>query len=118
MSENLDLVRSICAPWERGDFSTTAWADPRIEWAFPDGFSPESSTGQTGLGERFRGWLAAWDGVRFEATEFRELDHEHVLVLGRYYGRGKTSGFELGQVRSQVAAVFHLRVGKVTRLVL
>jgi ketosteroid isomerase-like protein len=40
-----------------------------------------------------------------------------VLVLTDNTGRGKTSGFEVGEIRTKGANVFHIRNGKVTRLV-
>jgi hypothetical protein len=40
-STNVDLVRSICTRWGRGDFGSTAWADPDIEFG---GSSPTRTT--------------------------------------------------------------------------
>jgi hypothetical protein len=34
-SANLDLVRSIFAAWERGDFGSVEWAHPVIEATHP-----------------------------------------------------------------------------------
>jgi ketosteroid isomerase-like protein len=116
-SANLDLARSIYAAWERGDFSSTEWAHPEIEYVIADGPAPASSTGLAGMAEDFRGFLSVWSDVRIEAQEYHELDDERVLVLARFTGRGKASGLELAQMRTNGATLFHVHGGKVTRLI-
>jgi ketosteroid isomerase-like protein len=117
MSENLDLVRSIYADWERGDFSGASWADPDIEFVFADGPPAGRWTGLEGMAHANRNWLNAWASVRQEATEYREVDDERVLVLHRFVARGKSSGVDLEHVRGDAAGLFHVRDGKVFRLV-
>jgi ketosteroid isomerase-like protein len=116
-SANLALVRSIYANWERGDYSSTDWADPDIEWVMADGPNPGTWIGLAGMAEGWRGWVSAWEEFRVGAEEFLELDKERILVLTYGSGRGKTSGVELGHVRSKGAALFRIRDGKVARLV-
>jgi ketosteroid isomerase-like protein len=116
--ENVDLVRSIYAGWERGDFTSAEWAHPEIEYVIADGPAPGSWTGLAGMAEGFRGFVSAWDQFRVEAVEYRELDDERVLVLVHHSGRGKTSGLDLGRVRGKRAHLFNVRDGKVTRIVI
>ena len=117
-SRNLELVRSIHAAWERGDYSSAEWADPEVEWVIADGPEPGRWTGVAGLAEAWRSFLSAWEQLRVEAEEYRELDDERVLVLVWKRGRGKVSGLELGHTQGKGASLFHVRGGKVTRLVL
>jgi ketosteroid isomerase-like protein len=116
-SANLDLVRSIFAPWERGDFSSVEWAHPEIEYVVADGVQPGIWMGVTSMVERWSDGLTVWDDLRVNADEYRELDDERVLVIVRRSGRGKSSGLELGQIHTQGACLFHIRDGKVTRYV-
>ena len=116
--ENVDLVRSIHAAWERGDYSSAEWAHPEIEYVHADGPDTGSWSGLTGMAEAFRNFLSAWEEFRVEAEEFRDLDAERVLVLFHFGARGKRSGVEAGQMRTRGAQLFHVRDGKVTRLVL
>jgi ketosteroid isomerase-like protein len=118
MSENRDLVRSIYADWERGDFSSADWADPEIEYVLPDdGPSPGTWRGVAGLADGFRRFVSAWDDYRVLADEYRQLDDERILVLLRYAGRGKASGLELVETRARGAHLFHVRRGKVTKFI-
>jgi ketosteroid isomerase-like protein len=116
-SANLDLVRSMHAAWERGDYSSVKWAHPEIEFVIADGPTPGSWTGLDGMAEGWRDFLSAWEELRIEVDEYRELDGERVLVLVHFSARGKTSGLELGQMRAKGAELFHVRGGKVTRAV-
>jgi ketosteroid isomerase-like protein len=117
-SANLDLVRSICAAWERGDYSSADWAHPDIEYVQADGPAPGSWIGLAGMAQEWRGILSSWEEFQVEAEEYRELDDERVLVLNHFSGRGKTSGVEVGQIWTKAASLFHVRGGKVIRLVL
>jgi len=112
-SVNLDLVRSIYADWDRGDFSSVAWADAEIEFVIASGPDSDVWTGPADMATGWREWLGAWDHYVTEADEYRELDAERVLVLGRMRGRGKTSGLP---VETEFANVFAIRAGKVVRL--
>jgi ketosteroid isomerase-like protein len=117
-SANVDLVRSIHAAWERGDFGSTEWAHADIEFVIVDGPTPGSWTGLDGMAEGWRDFLSVWDEYRAQPNEFRELDSERVLVLLRVSGRGRISGLELGQLQRTGANMFHVRGGEVTRLVI
>jgi ketosteroid isomerase-like protein len=117
MSENLDLVRSICSAWERGDFAASDWADPEIESGWADGPAPGSRIGVAAMAESERDFLNAWADVRLAIGEYRELDGQRVLVFIHASGHGKTSGVDLGQVSKTAACLFDIRDGKVTRLV-
>jgi hypothetical protein len=118
MSANVELVRSICAEWESGDFSRSDWADPEIQYVWADGPSRGRWMGKAGMAEGFRDFATAWREFRFGAEDYRELDEERVLVLARFTGRGKISGLELGEIRTKGAHLFYLRDGKVTRYVI
>jgi ketosteroid isomerase-like protein len=116
-SANLELARSLFEAWERGDFSSTEWAHPEIEFLIAGGPDEGSWTGLAGLAEGWRRFVSTWEGFRVEPEEYSELDAERVLVLARWRGHGKTSGVDIGQVGVRAAALLQIRGGKVIRLV-
>ena len=117
-SANVDLVRSIFAAWERGDYSSTEWADPEIVFALADGPDAASWSGVDGMADGWHAFRSTWEDFRGEATEYRDLDDEHVLMLAKFTGRAKTSGVDLAQMDTRQASLFCIRDGKVTNLTL
>jgi ketosteroid isomerase-like protein len=114
---NLDLVCSLHAAFERGEFSSNEWADPEIEFEFADGPDPGSWVGVAAMGAGWRAFQSPWEDFRIKPIEYRELDDERVLVLVQFLGRAKTSGMQLGQMSTKNAGVWHIRDGKVARVV-
>jgi hypothetical protein len=88
---------------------------PGIELRRADGLEPNTATGVAALGDFWRGALSPWQGYRASAHDYREIDNERVLVLARQMATGKASGVPISK---EGANLFHLRGGKVTKLVL
>ncbi len=113
MSANLDLVRSIYADWERGDYGHTDWAGSEIDYVVLSDLEPHTSTGLSGVAEHMGKILTDLDAVRHEAEEYREIDCERVLVLLQSRARGKKSGVPVSHA---CAEVFEVQDCKVTRI--
>src|SRR3954453_12826567 len=121
---NVQIVRTLLRAWERGDFSSSEWADPDIEFVaqgLTDGLLPGARHGEgtlRGVEAMQRSWrefLSAWDDFKAEPEEIIDAG-EQVLVLARLGGRGSGSGAPAEGLRG--ACLFTLREGKVVRLAL
>jgi ketosteroid isomerase-like protein len=115
-SANVDLVRSIFASWEAGDFSSAGWAHPDIVFSSPQGVE---SADAHGLAEMSAAWgrtMSAWREIRTWLEECRELDAERVLALWSFSGHGKLSGLDMDPAWTRGAALFRIEGGRVAAL--
>ena len=115
---NVEMVRSIYETWGRGDFRSAEWAHPEIEFVTEAGPASGNWKGLAAMADAWRSFLSTWEEYRTEVERYWDLDDERVLVLLHVVGRGKASGVELGEMRTKAANLFHIRGGKVSRLVL
>ena len=118
MSENLDLVRSIQAAWQRGEFENADWAHPEIECVMVDGPTPDSGSGLAGMARVWREFLSAYHDFSAIAEDYREIDARRVLVLYQFSGRGRVIGLEIGSVSTRNACIYDIDGGFVRRLAL
>jgi len=117
-SANVELIRAIYAAWERGDYSSSDWQHPEIEFVMADGPTPGKGVGTVGIADAWGSFLSAWGDFRHRAEEYREIDDTRVLVLTAFVGRARASGLEVGEMGTRSAVLFEVSAGGVTRIVL
>ena len=116
-SANLDLVRSIYADWERGDFSSSEWAHSEMEQVDAEGPLGGQKGELARIGQGVREFLTEWKDFRLVADGLEELDTERVLALDHRAGRSRASELDLETVRTDGARLFYLRDRKVIKIV-
>jgi ketosteroid isomerase-like protein len=115
--ENLDLVRSIYAEWERGDFGGTInRLDEHVVYTTFAAGEGDALTfhGRDAMISFQREFFSNWRKYRVEGHEFRDVG-EMVLVEGHQYAEGKESGVSIDM---PLYAVWTFQDGRVIGLLL
>ena len=114
MSENLDLVRSIYAAYERGDFRTPADEfAPDFEWVqLRAVVEPGTHRGLEARDRAFRSIFEVYENFRIEPEEYIDAG-DRVIVVARSHGTARGSGMQLDQ---RFAYVWTVRDGKPVRM--
>jgi ketosteroid isomerase-like protein len=111
-SANVELVRSIYAAWARGDFSSTEWADPEIEYVNPEGaIEPGTRHGIDEFTRAIQRVFEGWETWNVKPERFESAANQVAVVL-RYAARGRSSGVT---VKGSESALWTLRNGRVVR---
>jgi ketosteroid isomerase-like protein len=113
--ENVELVRSISAAHERGDYGSAEWAHPDIEYVIVGGLTQGSWKGRAAMARAAAELFSTSEEHRTVVEEVRPLDDGRVLVLCHTTGRFKASGIELDATQRQVAELFQVRDRRVIR---
>ena len=110
--ENVQVVRSVYAAWESGDYQAALDRfDEDVEWFGPPDVSDSFGRGHKGVRNALATWVGTWDDYHFELRELIDAG-DQVLASGWQRGRGKGSGVEVSE---EIISVWTLGAGKVVR---
>ena len=114
---NVEVVRRGLEAWQRDDLDGWLSAcDTAVEWhAVLErlvGGIENSYRGMAGLRQLWSAYRTELESFELEAQELRDVDEDHVLVLGHMRSRGPASGIES---QWPLGMVLTLRNGKVVR---
>jgi ketosteroid isomerase-like protein len=110
--ETVEIVRALVARWEEGDYSSTSWADPGVEFVVQ---VPGSGTwqGVEAMRDSWVDFLRVWEEFEAVVQEVVEAG-DQVLALVEFGGRGHESGVPITDLRG--AALFTSEASKGVRL--
>jgi uncharacterized protein len=113
-SGNIEVVRGVHEEWARGNMRAGPEVyDPGIAFTT---FAPEGDElvyeGLDGVQRWTRDFLAQWTNYRIEADELI-ANGDKVLVVGRHYGEGRTSG---AAIDMPLYSVWRFNDGRVAEL--
>ena len=111
--ENVEIVRSIFAAWEGGDFTAGGSdLDPHVVFVSRPEFPAFGAyLGREKVADFMRDFLSAWEWTTFEAERLRDAG-DTVIADVVQRGKGKASGAE-SQIRFFM--LFTFRGSKVVR---
>jgi ketosteroid isomerase-like protein len=116
--ENIELVTTVLAQWEQGNFWTPDAFDRAVQVRWMDPIIAPAGGETNGLEELARGmveFLRQWEKGSGSATAERVVEAgEGVVSVETWRGRGKTSGVE---VSAPQACIWSISNGKITRMV-
>jgi ketosteroid isomerase-like protein len=112
--ENVEIVRSAHAEFERGNFWVPDIFDPsvRVVW-LPGPGVEEETVGLGDLARVIKDWMQSWEQVTTVAEQVVDAG-DQVVVIAEWRGRGKASGVF---TKWRYGGVWTLRGGKVTSLI-
>jgi len=112
---DVDLLRSVFAGWERGDFSAgiALYADEiYFTTAEPEG--QYEGNGPAGVRRWMQQFLGTWEFYSVRIDEIEDLGGGRYHSAGEQFARGKESGTE---TRMPAHVGTELKDGRITRLV-
>jgi ketosteroid isomerase-like protein len=95
--EQVEMFRKALEAFNRGDVEGALKnVDPQVEWQTPRSLpDPQTYYGHAGVKSWWAMWSDAFEQLRLEPGEFKDLGEGQVLVPVRASGRGRESGAEV-----------------------
>jgi ketosteroid isomerase-like protein len=111
--QNVELAHRVFAAWERLDFQElAAFYDREAEFVSPHAeMWGRTYRGHQGLRDYIADYTGSFDRLHWELEEVRDAG-EHVVVVGRLFTRGRSSG---AGTSSRLAVMLTVRDGVISR---